>query len=144
MRYSLELSVHGVLIAYSNKSGNELWQTMLKKGSASGTVLPSAVSSTTATGYLPQYFGHAAASLSPAMSNATSSPTRVAPGAESKAIVLGGGVVQEPPAKVGENRPPREGSMPESDAMKEVREHMIRERMVRDSERNGIDGSGWQ
>lgn len=41
---------------------------MLKNGITGGTVLPSALTPTTATGYLPQYYpGYAAASLSPAI-----------------------------------------------------------------------------
>jgi len=46
---------------------------MLKKASTS-----SAVSSTTAQGYLPQYLGHAAASLSPSMKKNSISPIREA------------------------------------------------------------------
>jgi len=44
---------------------------MLKKGATS-----SAVSSTTAQGYLPQYSGHAAASLSPSVNKCHASPMR--------------------------------------------------------------------
>ncbi|RYO89668.1 hypothetical protein DL766_004068 [Monosporascus sp. MC13-8B] len=119
----------------SNKSGHDLWQTVLKKGSASGTALPSAISSTTATGYLPQYFGHAAASLSPAILNATGSPAR---GGEAKLSERDSGVSQGTADMLGENRPPRDGSCPESDTTKD-----IRERMLRDAERRGLIGSGW-
>ncbi|RYP55789.1 hypothetical protein DL771_012380 [Monosporascus sp. 5C6A] len=119
----------------SNKSGRDLWQTVLKKGSASGTALPSAISSTTATGYLPQYFGHAAASLSPAILNATGSPAR---GVEAKLAELDSSTPQVTADKLGENRPPRDGSGPESDTTKD-----IRERMLRDAERRGVIGSDW-
>lgn len=112
---------------------------MFKKGQASGAALPSAISATTATGYLPQYSGHAAASLSPAISNATGSATRATSGADGKPVELEGGVSRGPAAKLGENRHPREGSSLEPDATKE-----IRERMLRDAERRGIIGPGWQ
>ncbi|RYP52376.1 hypothetical protein DL769_010688 [Monosporascus sp. CRB-8-3] len=120
----------------SNKSGRDLWQTVLKKGSASGTALPSAISSTTATGYLPQYFGHAAASLSPAILNAAGSPSR---GVEAKLGELDSSAPQGTADKLGENRRPWDGSGPESDTTKD-----IRERMLRDAERRGVIGSGWQ
>lgn len=93
---------------------------MLKKGSPSGMALPSTVSSTTATGYLPQYFGHAAASLTPAVSNAIGSTTRLATGTEGKLAELDHGVSQGPADKFGENRPPREGSESESDLTKNI------------------------
>ncbi|RYP54051.1 hypothetical protein DL768_001053 [Monosporascus sp. mg162] len=120
----------------SNKSGHDLWQAMLKKGSASGTALPSAISSTTATGYLPQYFGHAAASLSPAILNATGSPAR---GAEAKLGELDSSAPQGTADKLGENRPLRDGIGTESDTTKD-----IRQRMLRDAERRGVIGSDWQ
>lgn len=49
----------------------KLWQAVLKKGSTS-----SAVSSTTAQGFLPQYRGHAAASLSPSINENQASSSR--------------------------------------------------------------------
>ena len=84
--------------------------------------LPSTVSSTTATGYLPQYFGHAAASLTPAVSNAIGSITRLATGTEGKVAALDHGVSQGPTDKLGENRPPREGSVSDSDPRENVHE----------------------
>ncbi len=128
-----------ILTTHSNKSGHDLWQTMMKKGSTSGTALPSAISSATATGYLPQYFGHAAASLSPAISHAASPPSRVASGADSKPSEFESCVAQGRGDKLGENRPPREAPVPESDATKE-----IHKRMLRDAERRGVIGPGWQ
>lgn len=58
---------------------SKLWQSMLKRGLTSSDVLPSTVSSTTAHGFLPQFSGHAAASLSPSLSGTISSPSRGSP-----------------------------------------------------------------
>ncbi|KAI5928263.1 hypothetical protein F4810DRAFT_647684 [Camillea tinctor] len=116
----------------SNKSSHDLWQTMLKKGSTSGNVLPSTVSSTTATGYLPQYFGHAAASLGPAISNPNGSPVRPSSNG-SKPVETD--AVQEPAEKVGENCPPGEAPSADQDATKD-----LQERMLRDAERRGVIG----
>lgn len=52
---------------------------MLKRGLTNSDVLPSTVSSTTAHGFLPHFSGHAAASLSPTISGAISSPSRGSP-----------------------------------------------------------------
>ncbi|CAJ2511795.1 Uu.00g074200.m01.CDS01 [Anthostomella pinea] len=123
----------------SNKSGHELWQTMLKKGSGStsGNALPSAVSATTATAYLPQFFGHAASSLSPAVLNTNSSPARSGTASQDKP----GEVDISLPAaqKVGENCPPSSAPSLEYDATKD-----LHERMLRDAERRGVIGSDWQ
>ncbi|KAI1293304.1 hypothetical protein F5Y03DRAFT_331146 [Xylaria venustula] len=119
----------------SVKSGHELWQTMLKKGSASGNVLPSAISSTTATGYLPQYAGNAIASLGPTISNG--SPARVSPNADDKLIELEGSRVAM--EKVGENCPPSSAPSIEHDVTKD-----LHQRMLRDAERRGVIGSDWQ
>ncbi|KAI1083782.1 hypothetical protein F5B20DRAFT_525398 [Whalleya microplaca] len=118
----------------SNKSSHDLWQTMLKRGSGSGTVLPSTVSSTTATGYLPPYQGNAAASLTPAISNTMVSPARASSSARDKPVDLD--VPQPPVEKVGENRPSKD--VPSVDAIKELRESMLR-----DAERRGVIGSDW-
>jgi len=79
---------------------------MLKKGSTS-----SAISSTTAQGYLPPYSGYAAASLSPTVNKNPFSPIRdVAPEKGSPDISdrSDGGVALVPaPEKCGENRPPK-------------------------------------
>ncbi|KAI0974758.1 hypothetical protein F4678DRAFT_457870 [Xylaria arbuscula] len=119
----------------SVKSGHDLWQTMLKKGSASGNVLPSAISSTTATGYLPQYAGNAIASLGPTISNG--SPARVSPNADDKLIELEGPRVAM--EKVGENCPPSSAPSIEHDITKD-----LHQRMLRDAERRGVIGSDWQ
>jgi hypothetical protein len=47
---------------------------MVKKTPTSSVALPGTVTSMTAHGYLPQYGGHAAASLSPVMANSPHSP----------------------------------------------------------------------
>lgn len=44
---------------------------MLKKGKTSANVAPGKVSPTTAQGVIPNYAGHAAASLTPAIANTT-------------------------------------------------------------------------
>ncbi|KAJ8114818.1 hypothetical protein ONZ43_g4814 [Nemania bipapillata] len=118
----------------SVKSGHDLWQTMLKRGSTSGNVLPGAVSSTTATGYLPQYAGNAIASLGPTISNG--SLARVSPNADDKLIEL-----EEPcvAMKVGENCPPSSAPSIEHDITKD-----LHQRMLRDAERRGVIGSDWQ
>lgn len=109
---------------------------MLKKGPTSGTVLPGAISSTTATGYLPQYHGHAAASLSPAIANAGNSAARSSPETGDKAV--GGSPSQSSAEKVGENCPPNETRSADYDPLKDVQE-----RMLRDAERRGVIGSDW-
>ncbi|KAI0843478.1 hypothetical protein F5Y06DRAFT_283981 [Hypoxylon sp. FL0890] len=121
---------------FSTKSGHELWQTMLKRGSTSGTVLPSTVSSATATGYLPQsqYQGYAAASLGPAISNTYNSSSRVASEVGNKAVEHDAQAHE----KTGENRPPNETRSEDYDPVKDVQE-----RMLRDAERRGIIGSDW-
>lgn len=80
---------------------------MLRKGSTSGTAVPSTVSSTTATGYLPQYSGHAAASLSPAFTNAIGSSARVSVTTETKlADIENDGAGTAAANKIDENCPP--------------------------------------
>ncbi|KAF2965425.1 hypothetical protein GQX73_g8124 [Xylaria multiplex] len=119
----------------SVKSGHDLWQTMLKRGSASGNALPGAISSTTATGYLPQYAGNAIASLGPTISNG--SPARVSPNADDKLVELEGPRVAM--EKVGENCPPSSAPSMEHDITKD-----LHQRMLRDAERRGVIGSDWQ
>ncbi|KAI1781183.1 hypothetical protein F4818DRAFT_436376 [Hypoxylon cercidicola] len=121
----------------SNKSSNDLWQTMLKKGSASTAVLPSTVSSTNATGYLPPYQGNAAASLAPSVSNANSSGAR-------NSSQVGDKPMEHDPSqlaaeKVGENCPPSEARSADYDPLKDVQE-----RMIRDAQRRGVIGSDWK
>ncbi|KAI8631006.1 hypothetical protein F5Y19DRAFT_463805 [Xylariaceae sp. FL1651] len=124
-----------VLERSSTRSGHDLWQTMLKKGSTSGNALPGAVSSTTATGYLPQYSGNAIASLGPTISN--SSPARVSPTADNKFVELEGSHLTA--EKTGENCPPSSAPSIEHDITKD-----LHERMLRDAERRGVIGSDWQ
>ncbi|KAI0859326.1 hypothetical protein F4860DRAFT_483150 [Xylaria cubensis] len=119
----------------SVKSGHDLWQSMLKKGSTSASVLPSAISATTATGYLPQYAGNAIASFGPTISNG--SPARVSPNADDKLIELEGPRVAM--EKIGENCPPSSAPSMEHDITKD-----LHQRMLRDAERRGVIGSDWQ
>lgn len=123
------------LIFCSSRSGNELWHTMLKRGSTSGAALPSAVSSTTATAYLPQYHGHAAASLGPTISNANGPAPQASPEGSKTADRASSHLSAE---KVGENRRPSETRSEEYDPLKD-----IQERMLRDAERRGVIGSDW-
>ncbi|KAK4451792.1 hypothetical protein QBC34DRAFT_423377 [Podospora aff. communis PSN243] len=84
--------------------GAKLWPTMLKKSSIS-----SAVSSTTAQGYLPQFSAHAAASLSPSMMKIVSpireaSPTKTSMVSSDQSD---GGILLAPaPESYRENFPP--------------------------------------
>ncbi|KAI1438612.1 hypothetical protein GGR50DRAFT_703809 [Xylaria sp. CBS 124048] len=119
----------------SAKSGHDLWQTMLKKGSTSGNVLPGALSSATATGYLPQFAGNAIASLGPTISNG--SPARGPLDVDDKHVGLEGPRLAM--EKVGENCPPGSAAPMERDVVKD-----LQKRMIRDAERRGAIGSDWQ
>ncbi|KAK4122525.1 hypothetical protein N657DRAFT_466128 [Parathielavia appendiculata] len=85
--------------------GAKLWQAMLKKGPTS-----SALSSTTAQGFLPHYTGNAAASLTPSLTtNQLSSPRDIASGKFTDVHDLnenGGVPLSTAPEKRGENCPP--------------------------------------
>ncbi|RDA91687.1 hypothetical protein CP533_2336 [Ophiocordyceps camponoti-saundersi (nom. inval.)] len=59
-----------------SKTPNDIWQSMLRKGKSSGAAIPGTVSSMTAQGVLPNYAGHATASLTPAIANTSVSPQR--------------------------------------------------------------------
>jgi hypothetical protein len=109
---------------------------MLKKGPTSGTVVPTAVSSTHATGYLPQSAGNAAASLSPAITNSTSHTIRTSPTKSGE----NDGITSQPPTeKVGENRPPHDGPSQQDDIIAD-----LQQRMLRDAEARGVLGPDWQ
>ncbi|KAF4507134.1 hypothetical protein G6O67_005802 [Ophiocordyceps sinensis] len=85
-----------------SKNSNEIWQSMLRRGKSSGAAVPGTVSSMTAQGVLPNYAGHATASLTPAFANTTISPkASYKPGDSGDAGPTG----QEEDKKV-ENRPP--------------------------------------
>lgn len=106
----------------------QLWQNMFKRGSTAGTAVPGTVTSTMATGILPQFSsGHAAASLSPALGSAVHGVVVALPGgtgsrittspSSGKSVDLGDGggaplnlrgplSVQGVSAKRGENMPP--------------------------------------
>jgi hypothetical protein len=95
-------SIPDNLTTISTKS-NDLFHSMRKNGTASGNALPGAVTSTTAHGLLPQYAGHAAASLTPAMTVSSIAASR-AP--LSKAGEHAEVTSISSPQKVGENLPP--------------------------------------
>ncbi|KUI67279.1 hypothetical protein VM1G_03198 [Cytospora mali] len=88
----------------SNGASSKLWQSMLKRGLTNSDVLPSAVSSTTAQGYLPQFTGHATASLSPTISGTIGSPSRGSPAKDAEVNSTGTSTFMAP--KTGENAPP--------------------------------------
>lgn len=77
---------------------------MFKRGLTSSDVLPSTVSSTTAQGFLPQFVGHAAASLSPTLSGSAKSPTRISPSKGTDVTCNGTSTFMTP--KTVENCPP--------------------------------------
>lgn len=77
---------------------------MLKRGLTSSDVLPSAVTSTTARGYLPHFTGHATTSLSPTISGTIGSPSRGSPAKEAEPNSTGTSTFMAP--KTGENAPP--------------------------------------
>ncbi|KAG6002533.1 hypothetical protein E4U21_002993 [Claviceps maximensis] len=58
----------------SGKSRHDVWQRVWKRNKTSVTAVPGTVSSMTAKGVLPNYAGHATASLTPAIANASISP----------------------------------------------------------------------
>ncbi|KAG6037175.1 hypothetical protein E4U41_005284 [Claviceps citrina] len=58
----------------SGKSRHDVWQRVWKRNKTSATAVPGTVSSTTARGVLPNYAGHATASLTPNIANASISP----------------------------------------------------------------------
>lgn len=74
---------------------------MLKKGKSSGSAIPGTVSSTTARGVLPNYSGHATASLTPAIANASPKDSCLKTGEVGEA-----GSTSTDEEKKVENRPP--------------------------------------
>ncbi|KAK8107176.1 uncharacterized protein PG998_009189 [Apiospora kogelbergensis] len=114
----------------SNRSSNDLWHTMLKKGTASGVAVPSTVSSTTAIGYVPPLSSHGTASLAPAFVNANGHAARSAlPKAEQDPLGMSAD-------NVGENRPPQQPTLKQQEDIAD-----LHQRMLRDAERRGIS---WQ
>lgn len=89
------------------KNSNEIWNTMLKKGKSSGAAVPVTVSSMTARGVLPNYAGHATASLTPTIANTFVSPK----GASRKPGESGDSEAAKPDEKKVENRPPNSVSV---------------------------------
>ena len=95
-----------------SRKGNDLWQSMLKKGSPSSNALPGEVTSTTAQGYLPLYGSHAAAaSLTPTIANTGSSRGSIGKASESDDKA---GNSAPGPEQRGENRPPVDDLMVET------------------------------
>lgn len=76
---------------------------MVKRGFTASDVLPSAVTSTTAQGYLPQFTGNASASLSPTVSGTVTSSLRD-PSVKDADTNPNGSTFMAP--KSGENAPP--------------------------------------
>ncbi|KXJ97177.1 hypothetical protein Micbo1qcDRAFT_199898 [Microdochium bolleyi] len=108
---------------------NDLWHSMMRNGSTGGTTTPTTITSATATGYLPQYFGHAAASLMPSMPNVQSLSRNSATDK-----YVGVETVSSPLERFGENRPPpANAGVAESDAVKG-----LHERLQRDDERRPV------
>ncbi|VUC34769.1 unnamed protein product, partial [Clonostachys rosea] len=64
-----ELLFKGRKAMHQAKTHNRIWSSMLNKGNSSSGAVPGAVSTTTAKGVLPQYTGHATASLTPTIAN---------------------------------------------------------------------------
>lgn len=84
---------------------------MLKKGKSSANAVPVTISSTTAQGVLPNYAGHATASLTPTMVNSSSSPR----GSATKPGDTGDAGLTSPVAeKTGENRHPADITLNDS------------------------------
>lgn len=96
------LSHRIILTSRSEKPQAAVWQNMLKNGKSSANAAPGKVSPMTAQGVLPNYSGHATASLTPTIANTTSSRS---PGTKvgdlSNVRSVQGGT-----EKRGENRPP--------------------------------------
>jgi hypothetical protein len=109
---------------------------MIKKTSTSGTAVPSAVSSTTATGYLPQFYSNAAASHSPAVANINDSQMRASPGSKALEVLV---TKQRQAEKMVENLPLRGQTSKEAEIIAD-----LHQRMLRDAERRGVIGPGWQ
>ncbi|KAF7553359.1 hypothetical protein G7046_g7125 [Stylonectria norvegica] len=85
------------------KTHNDIWQSMLKKGKSSANVVPGKISSTTAQGVLPNYAGHATASLTPAIANTTVTPREAG---TKLGEAVDNGLTHGATEKRGENRPP--------------------------------------
>ncbi|KAG6016200.1 hypothetical protein E4U54_002043 [Claviceps lovelessii] len=62
------------MTASGSKSRHDVWQRVWKRNKTSATAVPGTVSSMTARGVLPNYAGHATASLTPAIAGASISP----------------------------------------------------------------------
>jgi hypothetical protein len=85
-----------------SKTRNEIWQSLWKRSKSSATVVPSTVTSMTARGVLPNYAGHATASLTPTIASASTSPIGSLP----KLSPAEGNILSEVRHGKVENRPP--------------------------------------
>ncbi|PHH76262.1 hypothetical protein CDD80_1677 [Ophiocordyceps camponoti-rufipedis] len=88
------------------KNPNDILQSILKKGKSSGAAIPGTVSSTTAQGVLPNYAGHATASLTPAIANTPVSPQRGSSRKPAASSVDATSAASQDEEKKVENRPP--------------------------------------
>ncbi|KAJ4408428.1 hypothetical protein N0V82_009693 [Gnomoniopsis sp. IMI 355080] len=88
----------------ANGNATKLWQNMFKRGLTSSDVLPSTISSTTVHGVLPQFNGHAAASLSPSLTGSVTSPSRSTPSKDTDITCNGTSTFMT--QKTAENCPP--------------------------------------
>ncbi|KAH8678041.1 hypothetical protein BX600DRAFT_493387 [Xylariales sp. PMI_506] len=122
----------------SRGSTSELLQNILKKGTPGAASISSTLSSTQATGILPQYSGHAAASLAPAITNAKR-PQLKAYTDCGKTFEQDGGAPLAQAEKKGENRPPGETDSKEADIIAD-----LHQRMLRDAEQRGIISPDWR
>lgn len=82
-----------------------IWSSMLKKAPASANAIPSTLTSMTAQGVLPHYAGHATASLTPAITNKTTSPRKNSKISDGNDAKLVGSAAQK---RGEENCPPGE------------------------------------
>ncbi|KAK5997286.1 hypothetical protein PT974_02641 [Cladobotryum mycophilum] len=90
------------------KTHNEIWQSMLRRGTSSANAIQGTVSSMTAQGVLPQYAGHATASLTPAITNTSVSPRSSAARSGNNRET---GSANPAAEKQVENRPPGENKL---------------------------------
>ncbi|KAJ1338043.1 hypothetical protein MN608_00901 [Microdochium nivale] len=95
---------------------------MMRNGSTGGNITPTAFTSATAIGYLPQYSGHAAASLMPSIPNAQSLVCTSSTGKHANIDKMS--CLQE---RLGENRPPVNGCTAESEAAKDLHARLQRD-----------------
>lgn len=96
-------ALHSTFLSDNLCCSSKLWQSMVKRGFTASDVLPSAVTSTTAQGFLPHFTGNASASLSPTLSGTVTSSIRD-PSVKDADTNPNGSTFMAP--KNGENAPP--------------------------------------